>query len=146
MNKTQMLEAMQNAKQIHLAQMEKIDNVLSNKKIDDPTPIGKMECECGKWFYSNEDEIKHVLGSQLFNKLDFVHENWHKQYAKIYDIFFKEEKKGFFAKLLGNKVDDMLVDKAKLYYTELELLTKELLQTTDVATRRISALQESKFK
>jgi len=148
MDKTQMLNELENAKKTHLAQMQKIKDVLNNKDVQNPTPIGKMDCECGEWFYTHREQLQHILGEQMFIKLDDIHERWHKEYGRIYDIFFKEEKKkGFFAKILGaNKVDTMLIDKAKLYYVELEEITKELLKSSEVAIRRVSALQESKFK
>ncbi len=146
MTKLEMLEAIENAKQVHLAQMDKIKAVIAGKEIKHPTALGKMECACGIWFYSNAQQIKSVLGLQFFERLDRSHENWHRDYVSIYEIYFKEEKKGFFAKFLGaNKVDDLQKDKAKLYFLELQKDTEELLLVSDAAKRRISALNDSKF-
>ncbi len=39
----------------------------------------------------------------------------------------------------------MELDKAKLYYSELEVTTQELLKVLGSSERRISALPESKF-
>jgi len=146
MTKLEMLEAIENAKQVHIAQMDKIKAVIAGKEIKRPTALGKMECECGIWFYSNAQQIKSVLGLQFFERLDRSHENWHRDYVSIYEIYFKEEKKGFFAKILGaNKVDDLQKDKAKLYFLELQKDTEELLSVSEAAKRRISALNDSKF-
>jgi len=147
MNKSQMLEAIEKAKAKHLEQMQKIEDVIAGKSVKDPTPLSKTECDCGVWFYSHETEMKNILGAQLFERLDKHHENWHKEYLDIYNIFFKEEKKvGFFSKVLGkNKPDPLLIDKAKLYFTELEKSTEELLKASDSALRRVSALKEEKF-
>jgi len=39
----------------------------------------------------------------------------------------------------------MKMDKAKLYYSELQEDTGELIKAADAAIRRVSALQTSKF-
>jgi len=141
-----MLEAIENAKTVHLVQMEKIASEIAGKKIDNPTALGKMECECGVWFHEHEKEMKAILGLQFFERLDKKHEKWHLDYANIYNIFFKEEKKGFLSKIIGSSKHDMMeLDKAKLYYSELKADTQELLQVADAAIRRVSALSESKF-
>ena len=148
MNKSEMLSAIEYAKKIHLDQMHKIGLVIRGSDVQNPTPLGKMECECGKWFYSNEKEIKNILGAQLFDRLDKYHEEWHKQYYNIYNIFFKEDEKksGFFAKILKHKsIDPLTIDKAKLYFVELQKITDELFKASESATRRVSALKESKF-
>jgi len=146
MTKSQMIDAIENAKNIHLEQMRKLELEISGKKIDNPTALGKMECECGVWFYTHEKEMKEILGLQLFSRLDKSHEKWHLDYANIYKLFFVEEKKGFFSKILASvKVDQMKLDKAKLYYTELQADTEELLNITESALRRVLALNESKF-
>jgi len=147
MNKQQMLEAMEHAKQVHIAQMAKIESVMAGKEVTNPTALGKMDCDCGLWFYSNEKIMKEILGALLFDKLDAHHEKWHRDYANIYNIYFKEEKKGFFSKLIGaGKIDEMTKDKAKLYFSELQQDTEELLQATEVAKRRVNALSDSKFR
>jgi hypothetical protein len=64
--------------------------------------------------------------------------------GRIYKIFFLE-KKGFFSKLFGKKIEPFELDKAKLYYKELEDVSKELLHAIDATLRRINALPESKF-
>ena len=141
-----MLDAIENAKQIHVAQMDKIQSVIDGKKVDNPTALGKMDCECGVWFYSNEKRMKEILGAQLFDRLDQYHEKWHRDYVNIYDIYFKEEKKSFFSKFLGtNQPDEMMRDKAKLYYSELKKDTAELLKASESATRRVAALSDTKF-
>jgi hypothetical protein len=142
-----MLEAIESLKNIHLAQMNKIENAMDSKEVQNPTPIGKMECDCASIIYENDQQLQYLLGAQLHDKLDIAHENWHKDYFKIYEIFFKEKKKkGFFSKFVSQKIDPMVLDKAKLYYSELELSTKEFLNVAEVVKRRLNALPESKFK
>jgi hypothetical protein len=43
------------------------------------------------------------------------------------------------------KIDEMELDKVKLYFSELKVTTKELLKILGSSERRISALPESKF-
>lgn len=146
MKKEAMIEAIENAKQLHLHQMIKIESEIAGKKVDNPTALGKMECECGVWFYENEKEMKEILGLQFFDRLDKNHEQWHSSYASIYKMFFQDEKKGLFARLLGDsESENMKMDRAKLYYSELQKDTEELIKSADAAIRRVSALKETKF-
>jgi len=146
MTKQQMLDAIENMKQMHNAQMQKIENVIEGKEIDEPTPLSKKECSCGEWFYSNEKELKDIFGAQLLEKFDLCHEKWHQDYLKIYEIYFKDQKKGFFSKLLGSsKIDAMQTDKARVYFTELQSDTEVFFQTVNVASRRVHALSDAKF-
>lgn len=145
MTKSEMIAAIENAKEVHLTQMNKIKSEIAGKNIENPTALGKMECECGVWFYEHEKEMKSVLGLQLFEHLDRDHEQWHLDYANIYNLFFKEKKRGLLSKVLGLKHDQMTLDRAKIYYRELESDTKALLATADSALRRVHALHESKF-
>ena len=141
-----MIKALEDAKKLHQLQMSKIEQLIEGKKIEHPTAVGKMDCECGSWFYSNKDKMVAILGLQLFERLDNTHEEWHREYSKIYNIFFKEEKKSFFSKLIGSKVDPLELDKVKLYYSDLRKITESLLHTADSALRRVSALSSEKFK
>ena len=146
MTKEQMLVAIEDAEQIHLAQMYKIKSEIAGKKIENPTALSKKDCECGLWFHSNEEKMKTIFGLQLFDRLDKAHENWHYDYENIYKLFYVEEKKGIFSKILGSvQSNDMKIDKAKLYYSELKSDTDELLKVSEIAKRRVHALSDSKF-
>lgn len=148
MTKTEMLDAIEHAKKTHLEQMYKIKKVMKGQEIENPTALSKKECECGVWFYTNEKIMKDILGAQLFERLDKHHEEWHKNYLHIYEIFFKEDtkKKGLISKIFGkDKIDSLTMDKAKLYFSELQNATDELLNASESAMRRVSALKDSKF-
>lgn len=146
MTKQQTLESLKTARAFHEEQMKKIDLLINGKAVEDPTTVSKRECEYGKWLYSHEKHLREVLGSQFYYSLESIHARWHEQYYKIYLIFFKEEKKGIFAKIRGeNKVSPLEVEKAKVYYRELVEFTNELLRVMSSCERRINALQDSKF-
>jgi len=146
MEKQLILEAIENAKTLHLQQMHKIENLIKGKEVEDPTPIAKTECLFGKFLYDDQNELYQMLGEQFFHKLDILHEQWHKQYFKIYNIYFNKSGGGFISKLFGSKkIDPLDADKAKLYFVELREITDELIHAIDVSKRRLTALSASKF-
>lgn len=148
MDKEATIESIQKARQVHGEQMSKIAALISGQSIQDPTALSQRECLFGQWFYGNEEHLKRILGMQFFTKLEENHSQWHKQYHKIYTIFFsaKSKKQGFFSKIVGaNKVSPLELDKAKLYYAELKDNTEELVKIMMACERRIGALSDSKF-
>ena len=147
MDKLKTLEAVKNARKSHESQMAKIEAVINGHTVDTPTVVSKSKCNFGLWLYDDENHIKEILGSQFYDKIEFLHAQWHTEYTKIFEIFFKEEKKGFFEKILGSKkkVEGMELDKAKLYHENLLITTKELLKVLVSSERRIEAMSESKF-
>ena len=147
MDKNATLEAIQKARIAHESQMQKIETLLNNEKVDNPTAVLKTECAFGKWLYAEDSNLKKILGALFYSNIEIAHAKWHSEYTRLFDIFFKDTKKvGLFSKLLGSsKVDGMDMDKAQLYYSELKNTTKELLKVLDVCERRVQALNESKF-
>ncbi|SFV74447.1 Methyl-accepting chemotaxis protein [hydrothermal vent metagenome] len=146
MTKQEVLEALEKAKASHEAQMGKIETLLNGAEVDAPTPVTKTDCAFGKWFYDKNNHLEEILGTQFYSKLDTYHEQWHREYIKIYNIFFKDQKKGLLSTLLGkNKVDPLLIDKAKMYFTELQPITKELIHTLEASYRRVNAMSEEKI-
>lgn len=147
MTKKQTIEAIQRARESHLSQMEKIDAVINGKKVENPTALAKTECDFGQWLYGDEKQLRVVLGALFFTKLEVMHENWHKEYKRLFDIFFKDEKKGLLSKVFGSsKIDSLEIDKAKLYYSELKNTTDELLKIIASCERKVSAMNDSKFR
>ena len=138
------LENLHKAKNSHENEMIKLEMVFKGSLPENPTPRGSTECFLGKWFYSSPNLNKY-LGPQLYQKLEALHNQWHSQYTKIYDIYFKEEKKGFFKKLKKHQPSQMEKDKAAAYYDDLKKITQELLHTLIICERRLKALSDSKF-
>ena len=148
MDKEKTVEAIVNARKAHETQMKKIVALLKGKEVDNPTAVLKTECDFGKWLYADDSNLKELLGSLFYTNLENLHARWHIEYSRLFEIFFKNKKKaGFFSKIFGSdKVEDMELDKAKVYYSELEATTKELIQVIASSQRRIEALREDKFK
>ena len=146
MNKAQTLEAIEHAKAAHEAQMIKIQDLLDGLKVSNPPESAKTKCAFGLWFHDDSNKVKEILGAQFYDKIDKLHSTWHVEYLRIFEIFFSNKRKGFFSKIIGSsKVEDMELDKAKLYYSELLKTTDELLKVLEVSRRRVSALSDSKF-
>jgi len=146
MDKLQTVEAIVNARKAHESQMKKIEALLKGKEVENPTAVLKTECEFGQWLYDDNNHLKELLGELFYTNLETLHGRWHIEYSRLFEIFFKPKKKGFFSKAFGgDKVDGMELDKAKLYYSELEATTNELLKAISSSQRRIEALKEEKF-
>jgi len=146
MNKEKTLQSIQNAIKVHEMQIDKIMDAIEGKDVKDPIAVDKSDCEFGKWLYGPDNQLRSVLGSFFYDQIEVLHIRWHSEYAKIFDILFKTQKKGFFSKIMGTpKIDEMELDKVKLYFSELKITTKELLKVLGSSERRISALPESKF-
>jgi len=147
MNKTATLDSIQKARAAHETQMQKIAALLNGEKVDNPTAVIKTECAFGKWLYAEDSNLQKVLGALFYSNIETIHARWHSEYIRLFNIFFANtKKKSFFSKLLGTpKVDGMDIDKAELYYSELQITTKELLKVLDICERRVQALNDSKF-
>ncbi|MFT7003051.1 MAG: hypothetical protein ACJAWW_000385 [Sulfurimonas sp.] len=146
MDKYTTLESIINAKKIHEVQMTKIKASINGVIVKAPTQTSKEKCAFGNWLYDEQYHLREILGSMFYDKIETLHARWHIEYLKIFEIFFKERKKGFFNKMLGtSKVSTMELDKAKMYYFELEATSKELFKALESSQRRIAALAESKF-
>ena len=147
MNKTRTLESIQSARAAHQSQMKKIVMLIDGEKVDNPTAVLKTECAFGKWLYAKDSNLRKIIGALFYDNLETTHAKWHNEYIRLFKIFFKDEvKQGFFSRLLGSsKVDEMEMDKAKLYFSELSTTTNELLKALDTCERRVTALCESKF-
>jgi len=147
MTKAETLEAIEKAKAAHISQMDKMKAAFRGTTIENPTSVSKMHCTFGKWLYGeNNDFIKTILGAHFYEQLDHEHEAWHAEYSKIHALLFEAKKEGFFAKVFSSKKPDSLaIDKAKTYYVEMEMITKQLLTTLDKSIRRIGAMDPSKF-
>ena len=150
-NKAECSENLQKAENAHKQAMDNLDIFIRSFELkpielESRTPLNKTECLFGQWFYSNEN-IKLHLGIQLYEKIDALHTSWHQQYAKIYEIFFKEQpKKSFFGSLFkSHTIEEHEIDKAKVYFDDLKTITAELLKQLQVAKRRITAMSEAKF-
>ncbi len=148
MMKKQVLRAIEHAYEYHVEQMEKVTLLIEGKKVKNPTPRMKNECEFGQWLYGDASRIKTLLGIHFYTSMELIHEYWHMQYEKLYDIYYDEAERGVFAKLFANrrKLDPQEYAEAKKCYEELQKATDDLLEALTSSKRRILALKEYIFK
>lgn len=148
MTKKQILHAIEHAYEYHTEQMEKVTLLIEGKKVKNPTPRMKDECEFGKWLYGDASRIKRLLGIQFYNEMEIIHEFWHIQYEKIYNIYYNDEEDGLLTKLFGNrrKLSEDEREEVRGYYKELSRATDDLLDALSASKRRIIALKEYIFK
>ncbi len=146
MNKQKSVEAILKVKEHHINQMTNIKNLVNGKEVDAPTLVAKTKCVFGKWLYNPDNRVKDILGLIFYEKIDALHEKWHMEYAKIYNIFQKKNKKTFLSKITrSNKIKMMDIDRAKAYYKDLEATTKKLLMELDKSHRRFLALSNCSY-
>ena len=140
--KERCIEQIQQVKESHFKLMSEIDYALHGVEIEYRKPLGKRECQFGKWFYSS-DLAKIILGPQMYEKLEQTHAQWHEIYAKVHLTIFP--KNGIFGKLMQPKPSLEEVDKAKAYFDDLKKLTEEFAAALEVAQKRAQALSDTKF-
>ena len=146
MDKEQALEDIQKAKYALEVQMTKLKDLMNGMDVPNPVAAAKEKCEFGKWLYSYDNHMRTILGEIFYLRLEELHKQWFVDYMKIFDMFVHKDEKTFLSKLLhASSISPLDLDKAKLYFLELEETTKDLLINLEKSERRLSALNESKF-
>jgi hypothetical protein len=148
MTKKQVIKAIDHAQEYHLQQMEKVSLLVNGKKVKNPTPLSKDACEFGYWLYGEGGRIKKLLGIQFYKSMDLIHEYWHMQYEKIYNIYYDVEDDGIFTKLLGykRKLSPQEHQEVQELYASLQQATDDLLEALIASKRRIIALKDRVFE
>ena len=147
MKKQEILRAIDHAYEYHVEQVEKVTQLIEGKKVKNPTPRMKNECEFGSWLYGDASRIKGLLGIHFYVTMELIHEYWHIQYEKIHEIYYNEES-SVFVKLFRNrrKLSRAEYKEVQNYYEELHKATDDLLEALSASKRRILALKEYIFK
>ncbi len=146
MDKAHTIQSIINITKDHNLKMRIIQDALKGQKIYETAPNEAKVCMFTIWLRDENKYLKEILGTLFFDNLKKFHTMWYSEYIKIYNIFFKEEEKGILSRLLhAPKASEMDIDKAKLYYLDLEKYSQELLRSLASSQRRLQALNESKF-
>lgn len=151
MNKEHVLEHLRAAKSAHIKWVQKAKLLINGLDIkEDSIPVDSTECKFGQWFYS-EGQILNALSNnpvECMVKIERLHFNLHDVYMNIFNIYFNKPKDGFFSKLFGKKntLKDYEIEKAKQYYNNLELISKELLEEINRLERRLIAVPEERIQ
>jgi len=146
MNKAHTVQSIINIIKDHNLKMRIIQDALKGQKIYETIPKEPKLCIFTIWLKDGDNHFKEILGTLFFGNLKKLHTQWYSEYIKIYNIFFKEEEKGILSRLLhAPKANEMDIDRAKLYYLDLEKYSQELLHSLASSKRRLEALNETKF-
>ena len=148
MEKESIVQVLSSAKVAHLKCVQKAKSLISGMPINNEViPLGYKDCMFGKWFYSVGQEISMMPGMSVMDSIGMKHKELHEIYFKIFQIYFTEDEKSFFSKLLKikRKISSEEQEIAEQYYEELKVTSKELLRLTGKLERRIGALSEDFF-
>ncbi len=151
MNKEHILVHLRNAKSAHIKWVQKAKLLINGIEVkEDAIPVDSTECKFGRWFYSDGQILNALSNNPLecMMKIESLHFNLHDVYMNIFNIYFNKPKSGFFAKLFGSKksLNDYEIDKAKQYYANLELISKELLEEINRLERRLIAVPDERIQ
>ncbi|MCF6331604.1 MAG: CZB domain-containing protein [Sulfurimonas sp.] len=144
MNKKEMLEALLNAKNTHKVQMNTVNLSIKGKILPDNMILDKEICSFGKWLYDDKSNLKELVGSLFFKKLDEEYIRWLNECGKIFKILSKNEKTTLLSSIFKKK-EVMKFEKATIYYEQLKNTSNNLQRVLMSCERRMSALPESKF-
>lgn len=151
MDKEHILEHLRAAKSAHIKWVQKAKLLINGIDVkEDSIPVDSTECKFGQWFYA-DGQILNALSNnpmECMLKIERLHFNLHDVYMNIFNIYFNKPKGGFFSKLFGKKtaLKDYEVDKAKEYYANLEIISKELVDELNRLERRLIAVPEERIR
>ena len=148
MEKENILDELRSAKVAHLKWVQRAKSLISGVPIEkEAIPLDYTDCMFGKWFYSVGQEIALMPGMTIMDSIGEKHTALHSIYFKIFQIYFGDQARSFFSKLLKmkKKVSSAEQEMAEQYYEELESVSKELLDMIGRLERRINALGEEFF-
>lgn len=153
MNKEDILDKLREAKAAHISWVQRAKLLIEGFTINEKSiPINSTECKFGKWFYSDGQRLNNIRNnpSESMKKIEDLHFQLHDVYLNIYKIYYDTDlsSKGFFKKLFAStkkvSADDILL--AKQYYTDMELISKELVKELNTMERRINVVNDSEIE
>ncbi len=148
LDKNETLEQLRNAKKAHLKWVQRAGSLIDGMPVEkEQVPVGCTECVFGGWLYSDAQKLNVIPNMSCLQEIEKFHTELHDIYMEIFRIYFSEEERGFFAKLLGKKRKISEEDKmlAQEYYRQLKISSERLLGQIDKLERRLTALQSSVF-
>ena len=150
MDKEHVLGHLRAAKSAHIKWVQKAKLLINGIEVkEDAIPVDSTECKFGKWFYSDGQVLNALSNNPLecMTKIERLHFNLHDVYMNIFNIYFNKAKGGFFSKFFGKKKvpSEYEIEKANQYYSDLEIISKDLLEEINRLERRLIAVSEEKI-
>jgi len=152
MEKEDVLSHLRAAKAAHIKWVQKAKLLINGLDVDEGAiPVDSTECKFGKWFYSDGQVLNSLTNNpeEAMANIENFHFRLHDTYLQIFNIYFNKEKGGFFTKLFGGKrknITDIEIAEAKVYYEDLEQISRGLLDEINRLERRLVAVSEEKIK
>ncbi|WP_339137814.1 MAG: CZB domain-containing protein [Candidatus Electrothrix sp. GW3-4] len=101
MDKTEVITILKLAAVSHRAWLSNAQALIDGIPLDkDKVPVGATECEFGKWYYGDGQQLKNITG---FKEIEKAHDKLHETYMEIFALLYgdKSKKPSFFSKLIG---------------------------------------------
>lgn len=164
MTREELLESLSEAKNAHLANMRKINNIIRNRSfINRPPELEATECGFGSWLHSTE-ELEKIIGSIFYGDLTTTHKKWHEIYLDIYNSYLdnkkltdiltkidESDKEKEIEKLnvkmtkIKFKLSALDEERIKTLYSDLDKVSTQLKTIIDSCERKIKATSSSMF-
>lgn len=151
MDKNEVLTKLRSAKSSHVNWVQKAKMLIEGIDIDKSSiPVNATECKFGLWFYSDAQKLNALRNISLDSmaSIETLHMQLHDKYLMIYKVYYSGESGGFFKKFFGKKqeipADDL--DQAKIYFQELQDISKVLIEEINRMERRIIALGDEEIE
>ena len=104
MDKAITLQLLSDAKKAHVSWVQRAQLLIDGLPIDkDAIPLSCSDCEFGQWLYREGKKLTALGNIPHLEDIEKVHFDVHDQYMKIYRIYFADNDRSFFSKLLNSK-------------------------------------------
>ena len=164
MTREELLDGLVQAKESHLSNMRKINNIIRNRSfINRPPELESTNCGFGHWLH-NTEELEKIIGSIFYGDLVTTHQKWHEIYLDMYNSYFENKKLTAILEKIDKSEKEKEVDKLnvkmtkvkfklnaldeeriKALYSDLEKASSKLKTTIDSCERKIHATSSSLF-
>jgi len=125
-----------------------IDGIDTQERI---LPIVSRKTKFGEWFYTDGQKLKALSNNPLecMSNIENLHENLHKTYKEIFDIYYLNEKKGSLLSKILKPKQKILSESEYAYvnkkYSMMEKTVQDLLDEISRLKRRLTAVSEEKI-
>jgi len=164
MTREELLESLSEAKNAHLSNMRKINNIIRNRSfINRPPELEASTCGFGHWLHDTEN-LSQIIGSIFYSDLVNTHKKWHEIYLDMYNSYFENKKLTDLINKIDTSEKEKEIDKLnvkmtkikfklsaldeeriKALYSDLEKASNQLKAIIDSCERKINATSSSLF-
>lgn len=117
---------------------------------EDAIPIKSTECDFGKWFYGDCQDLCVLQNNpqESIDNIEKLHFKVHDIYYNIFRIYYGKENRSYLRKVFGKhkKVTNEEIVLGKEHYQELESVSKELIEALTVMEKRIRVVSDEDIK